>query len=256
MQNYAAEALMLDVVDLQERDRIITFLTADHGKRRGVAQGAKAKYSRFSGQLQPLAKVRVSWFEKPGRDLVRISEVELLRSAEGLNRDLEGILLGAYLAEHMIELALEGEESGRLYRLLDSTLDALLAGVPRDLAARYFEVWALRLSGLFALPTPCRDCGWLLDSGAEMVADLPPSLCPRCGELASPMPPPGWGEGPAALMTFLLRSGRQGLPALAAEPPPPSVLRQVEELCRSIRREFLQKELNSYGVMHQTLGSL
>ncbi len=256
MQTLASDALMLDVVDLQERDRIITFLTAEHGKRRGVAQGAKAKYSRFSGQLQPLAKVRVSWFEKPGRDLVRISEVELLRPAEGLNRDLEGILLGAYLAEHMKELALEGEESSRLFRLLDSTIESLLAGVSRDLAARYFEVWALRLSGLFALPTPCRDCGWLLDTGAEMVRDLAPSTCPRCDELASPPPAAGWPAGPAALMTFLLRSGRQKLGDLAVDPPPGPVLRQVEALCRSIRREFLQKELNSYGVMHQTLQQL
>ncbi len=256
MRTLAAEALMLDVVDLQERDRIITFLTAEHGKRRGVAQGAKAKYSRFSGMLQPLAKVRVSWFEKEGRDLVRISDVELLRPAEGLNRDLEGIMLGAYLAEHMKELALEGEESSRLFRLLDTTIVALLDGVPRDLAARYFEVWALRLSGLFALPTPCRDCGWLLDTGAEMVSELAPSLCPRCGELASPAPPPGWPEGPSAVMTFLLRSGRQGLSEMAQELPPTRVLRQVEGLCREIRREFLQQELNSYRVMSQVLKQL
>ena len=40
---------------------------------RGAARGAKRRYSRFAGELQPLAKVRVGWFEKEGRELVRIS---------------------------------------------------------------------------------------------------------------------------------------------------------------------------------------
>ena len=63
---HSAEALLLDAFDLQDGDRIVTFLTRDRGKVRGVAKGAKRKYSRFAGQLQPLAKVKVTWFEKEG----------------------------------------------------------------------------------------------------------------------------------------------------------------------------------------------
>jgi DNA repair protein RecO (recombination protein O) len=55
----ASEALLLDVAELHDRDRIVTFLTREHGKKRGVAQGARRKYSRFAGQLQPLAKVHL-----------------------------------------------------------------------------------------------------------------------------------------------------------------------------------------------------
>ncbi len=74
-----SEAILLSVQDLQEADRVVEFLTRDEGKRRGVARGAKRRYSRFAGELQPLAKVRIGWVEKEGRDLVRISSVELLR---------------------------------------------------------------------------------------------------------------------------------------------------------------------------------
>ncbi|MFP3942181.1 MAG: DNA repair protein RecO, partial [Thermoanaerobaculia bacterium] len=103
MRSFSGEALILDVFDLHEKDRIVTLLTREVGKKKGVARGARRKYSRFAGQLQPLARIQVRWFEKEGRELVRIGDVDLLRPADRLQRDLEGILLGGYLAEHLVE---------------------------------------------------------------------------------------------------------------------------------------------------------
>jgi hypothetical protein len=82
------EALLLEVSDLQEGDRIVSFLTRHHGRKRGAARGARRRYSRFAGQLQPLAKVHVSWFEKEGSDLVRVRAVEMLRPPHRLAGDL------------------------------------------------------------------------------------------------------------------------------------------------------------------------
>jgi DNA repair protein RecO (recombination protein O) len=253
-----AEALILDVMDLHDRDRIVTFLTREHGKKKGVAKGARTKHSRFGGQLQPLAKVQVTWFEKDGRDLGRISSVELVRPAHRLQTDLEGILLGSYLADHLLEFAQENEASDHFYRLLDSTLEALLAGVDRDLAARYFEAWVLRLAGVFPSPRVCPSCGRPFEAaagGAESGAGavLPPNgetlLCFDCGGRA------GFLVTPETL-GFLRRIGRESLPRLAegdAGPPPAAeTLRQVEALCARVRRYFLQRELRSYDVIQKT----
>jgi DNA repair protein RecO (recombination protein O) len=249
-----AEAIILDVMDLHDRDRIVTFLTREHGKKKGVAKGARTKHSRFGGQLQPLAKVQVTWFEKEGTELGRISSVDLVRPAHRLQADLEGILLGSYLADHMLEFAQEDDVSDHLYRLLDSTLEALLAGVDRDLAARYFEAWVLRLAGVFPPPRACPSCGGPFGT-AEWGegAVLPPNgetlLCFDCGGRA------GFVVGPEVL--GFLRRLREGLPALAeAGLPPPSVLRQVETLCAYVRRNFLQRELRSYDVIRQTRAEL
>jgi hypothetical protein len=103
------EAILLEVADLQERDRVVSFLTREHGRKRGAARGARQRYSRFAGQLQPLARVHVTWLERPDRDLVRVRGVELLRSPHRLQGDLEGILLGCYLAEHAGAFAPEDE---------------------------------------------------------------------------------------------------------------------------------------------------
>ncbi len=242
---YTSEALILDVLDLAEYDRVVAFLTREHGKKRGVARGARRKYSRFAGRLLPLAKVEVTWFEKAGRELVRISGVDLVRPAHRLQGDLEGILLGSYLADHMLEFAQENEASDRLYRLLDSTLEALLAGVDRGLAARYFEAWVLRLSGIFPAPRTCPECegpfpgeGGVLPPGGEAL------LCPACAGRQ------GFGVDGRAL-DFLRRIGRQSLPEVAGAPPPEAVLRQVEGLCSRVRRRFLDRELRSYEVIRQ-----
>ena len=36
MRHHSAEGLLLDVVDLHDGDRIVTFLTREHGKKRGA----------------------------------------------------------------------------------------------------------------------------------------------------------------------------------------------------------------------------
>lgn len=254
MRTLSAPALILDLMDLGERDRIVTFLTPEWGRKRGVARGARAKFSRFAGRLQPLARVEVRWFEKEGRDLVRISDVDLVRPAARLQEDLEGILLGSYLAEHMTEFAQENEASEKLFRLLDTTVEALLAGADRGLAGRYFEVWVLRLSGIFPVPRECPLCAAPLASKAVLVGSDAALVCPRCAAA------PGEGGGRFAIGTpeldFLRRTGRENLAQLGANPPAPRVLDRIEELCARVRRQFLQRELRSYEVMRRTLATL
>ncbi len=256
MRRLSADALLLDVFDLQERDRIISFLTADWGKKRGVARGARAKYSRFAGQLQPLAKISVNWFEKEGRDLVRIADVELVRPASALQSDLEGILLGSYLAEHMMEFAQENEESRTSFRLLDSTLEALLGGCDRRLAARYFEVWVLRLNGIFPAPWECPLCGRRITDQAALLEAEAAIICHRCARSAHTEGSSRRRQiGPGEL-DFLRRSARENLDHMAERPPAVRDLERIEALCALIRRQFLQSELKSYRVMKRTLASL
>jgi DNA repair protein RecO (recombination protein O) len=246
----SAEALVLDVVDLHEVDRIVTFLTREHGKKRGVARGARRKHARFAGQLQPLAKVQVTWFERPGRELVRVEQVELVRAAGHLLADLEGILLGSYLAEHVGAFAQEDAQHEPLYRLLDAALAALAERVDPDLVARYVEVWVLRLEGLFPTPRVCPVCGAELAAEAWLTADGA-LVCAACRRDR-----PGSTQVAAAALELLRRSGRESLAQLAAAPPSRAALREVERVCGRIRRGFLGHELRSYEVMRRTLAEL
>ncbi len=248
MQLNTSEAILLDVVDLADYDRIVAFLTPDQGQVKGVAKGARRKHSRFAGQLQPLAKVEATWMAKSGRELVRLSGVDLIRSAEALNHDLETLLVGGYLADHMIEFAQENEDSRKLYRLLDATVEGLLGGVGVALATRYFEIWMLRLAGIFPEPVDCPRCGGsVLERGAALPHGEMTLVCRECH--------PG-GEDEAVsteVLETIVRTRFQGLTEMAETPPGPEALRGVEAICRTVRRAFLQRELRSYRVLQQAL---
>ncbi|HEY4596367.1 MAG TPA: DNA repair protein RecO C-terminal domain-containing protein, partial [Thermoanaerobaculia bacterium] len=156
----------------------------------------------------------------------------------------------SYLADHLLEFAQEGEGADHFFRLLDATIQALIAGVDRDLATRYFEAWVLRIGGIFPAPWECPGCGGPFPpEGAILPRSGENLLCFDCGGVV------GLRISPATL-DFLRRIGREGLPAVASNPPAPAVLRQVEELCAQVRRYFLQHELRSYGVIQQTLARL
>ena len=126
---------------------------------------------------------------------MRIEEVSMLRPPGPMHEQLEGILLSAYLAEHANEFAQENENSARLYRLLDSTIEALDSGVDPDLAGRYFETWVLRLAGIFPVPEECPVCGGSLFS--EQGSDRPGSVLPR---------------GEEAIICRSCAAGRSGIP--------------------------------------------
>ncbi|MEM1177121.1 MAG: DNA repair protein RecO [Acidobacteriota bacterium] len=249
MQLHDSVAFVLDVVDLGEKDRIVTWLSPEHGRKRGVAKSARTKFSKFAGQLQPLAKIDVRWAEKPGRELVRIRDASLLRPVSGLD-DLEGLLIGAYLAEHFSQFAQEDDPSEALFRLLDSTLAALAEGTPRSLAARYVEVWVLRLQGLLPPPVECPLCGRPLGDRAAFLEDETAIVCPECADGYRSTPVDG------ATLDFLRRSARENLKSLESRPPTVGALRRVEAIARRIRRLFLETELRSYRVMRETLSDV
>jgi DNA repair protein RecO (recombination protein O) len=148
MPLYTTDALILRTYSLGESDRIVVFLTRDRGKRRGVAKNARLSRRRFGGALEPMTYGRVGYREREGRDLVFLSYIEPVRSPLSV---VDGEALGyvGYFAELIDEWAPDADPNETLFRLGTSIVDALLAGVPVDPLARYFEYWLLRLQGVY-----------------------------------------------------------------------------------------------------------
>ena len=88
MRHVRSDALILATYPLREKDRIVSMLTRDAGKKRGVARGSRNPKSAFSGTLEPMTEVSVLYFEKESRELVSINSADLLRSSFPLSRPL------------------------------------------------------------------------------------------------------------------------------------------------------------------------
>jgi DNA repair protein RecO (recombination protein O) len=200
------EAFVLRTQPLGEADRLVVLLARQEGQVRAVARSARRSRKRFGGALEPLSRVRASWTERPGRDLGRLEELDLLDSAAEAQADPETFYRLAHVAELAEAFSRPGEGDERAFRLLASVVEAVGEGTDPALAARYFELWTLRLSGLLGEARSCSECGASL-AGREVRVDPAGGgpWCPRCAAEAGP----GALPVPAAQWDLLLRALRE-----------------------------------------------
>jgi DNA repair protein RecO (recombination protein O) len=181
MKLVTTDAIVLRSYNLAEADRIVVCLTRSAGLVRAVAKGARRMKSRFGAALEPFTLIRLSFHERENRDLVSVSNAEILKSYFNLNSRVESAELLAYMGELVAEFAPPHEADERLFRMLAACIESLAAtsGCERSLM-RYFEVWLLRLAGLFPDLNACVDCGRPLESIVEFDVEFKP-YCEQCG---------------------------------------------------------------------------
>ena len=101
MPRYQGSAYILKKWDVGESDQLVSFIVADRGRLKGIAKGAKRSKKRFGGLLSPFVLVQIDYFEKPGRDLVRIEGCSFIYYYSSIYTDLEKLLVGCSLLEMM-----------------------------------------------------------------------------------------------------------------------------------------------------------
>lgn len=153
------EALILKTYPLAEADKIVVFLTGEHGLIRGVAKGAKRLKSRFGGTLEIFSIVDLTYFQKEERELVSVRNLELKKSYFANAGNLLFLQKISYLAELLVEFAPPHEPNERIYRMAQVCLQAADEN-PENLDAivLYFEIWLLKLSGYLPLWINCTEC--------------------------------------------------------------------------------------------------
>ncbi|MFN7545090.1 MAG: DNA repair protein RecO [Acidobacteriota bacterium] len=145
-----SEAIVLRTYPLKEADLIVSFFTRDQGKLRGVANRARRPKGGFGSSLERLSQVQIHYTVRENRELARIEHCDLQHSQFELSREYAcGLALDvmAEISEHMLPMA---EVNERYFRLIGRVLEFLrmrgAGGVWQ--AVTYFEVWAVRLSGI------------------------------------------------------------------------------------------------------------
>jgi DNA repair protein RecO (recombination protein O) len=161
-----SEAIVLRTYPLKEADLVVSFLTRDQGKLRGVAKRARRPKSAFGAGLERLSHVRMAYFQRETRELVNLDSCELIRSQFDLISDYWAAVALDYVAEVAEQLLPAAEPNERFFRLLLAVLDSLRGGEPASGAWRavtYFSLWAVRLSGWLPELNVCLSCGTSLD---------------------------------------------------------------------------------------------
>lgn len=241
------EAFVLRTYTLKEADKICVFLTREAGKVRGVAYGARKVKSRYGASLEPFTEVALTYFEKETRDLVSVSNCEIIRSPFELLANSETLGVLHYFAELFIEFLPEHEPNPRAYRLAGALMDTLRELPAEKIPAllRYAEVWILKLAGFFADWKQCGECHtpFAADETVWLSAEGAP-LCAFCSQQR------GEEFGPQArwMLDQILRVAPHAFTATERDP---RVLGRMEFIASRLIRRALERELKSYELLNR-----
>ncbi len=226
---------------LSEADLIVVFYTLNFGRVRSVARGARRVRSRFGSVFQPFTRSHLVFFEKEGRELTWVSAADVERSFFESLLNPEAAALAAYFAELLMEFTVERDPNPALFRLVGAVLEAVEEGVSLALAARYFEVWVLQLSGFLPLLSTCGNCGKALAAERWAVPHPPEFVCREChSQFAGNRFLPASGT---ALLMEILRKKPQDVAAGAGRDG--AAVQRLGGINRQLIRGHIDKELRS-----------
>ena len=124
-----------------------------------MARGARLPKSRFGSTLEVLAYIRIWYFERETRELVRINQAELLESFLDVQRDYAAATALALVSEISEAVLEEKEPADAQFRLILLTARAIRVHGPSQVVLAYFCLWTARLGGWLGTLDTCSRCG-------------------------------------------------------------------------------------------------
>jgi DNA repair protein RecO (recombination protein O) len=157
MSVLTSEAVVLRTWPVREADLIVSFFTRDYGLVRGVARSALKSRKRFGGALEPMT-VAQAWFaERPRQELVRLDQLEIVRSPLSAPVDQVRMAVLSFFAEVLDEALPDHDPQETVFRLLLAVLEETTVEQPW-MPLTYFSLWMTRLLGLLPDIGHCTVC--------------------------------------------------------------------------------------------------
>ena len=182
-EKIVTKGLVLRQTQTKEADKILTVLTAEHGKLAVVARGARRKNSKIAAASELLAFSELVLYEQRG--WLILSEGATIELWRNIRQDVELLSLASYFAE--LTEAVTGEEpAGEHLSLLLNALYALDTRFkPPELVKAAFELKLLSLSGYEPLVADCAVCGKTAPEEPVFDAEQGVVLCRTCAGVAA-----------------------------------------------------------------------
>lgn len=182
-------ALVLRQVTSGESDRVVTLLTASHGKVAAVARGAHKSRQRFGAALAPLVLGEARLRERRGSDLMWLEGFRASEDFTALSHDPVRWAHAAYVTELVRELSAPRQSDAPVFELLVDGYRALGSAPPSAQLLRAFELALYGALGLRPELARCLRCQATDDAtldatGAMLDPELGGVLCAPCARAA------------------------------------------------------------------------
>ncbi|MDR3566825.1 MAG: DNA repair protein RecO [Syntrophobacteraceae bacterium] len=123
MKRFETDAIVLSSCDHGESDRLVSFHSADFGRLRGLAKGARRSKKRFANVFEPCSLVRLECREK--NSYLWIEACKLVEPYLPMRADIEKWAYAALFSEIVLAMVPEGEPHPAPFFLHKETLDRL-----------------------------------------------------------------------------------------------------------------------------------
>ena len=247
-RTYRCEGLTLRKESIGEADLVVTVFTAERGKVRAVAKGARRSSSRLVGHLEPLTLARLSMAH--GRELDIVTQAQVEDGFAALKDDLTSLTRGLYVAELLDGFGPEDSQSPGLLRLAVNVLRALPGAAEPEAPLRYFEFHLLRLTGMLPELYQCVECRREVEPDAHRFSvNLGGVLCPGCSPLEAQMRPLS-----LRAMKVLRLIHRRSLGEVCALSLSPPLAAELKSILSNTVRYWLGKEIRSVAFLERLQG--
>jgi len=177
-------AIVLRSVPFEDRHRVVTAITENHGQISALARNA-IQSRRFGGTLELFAAAEWTFADKQGAELCGLRDAVIRRSFEGIRADFDCLSLASVLSELMLKVAPQRTSAPELFRLHSNSL-AVLEERGADL--RILNTYLAKLlqwNGTQPRLQACSGCAIPLDQveeGAELTCLVASAgwLCSKC----------------------------------------------------------------------------
>ncbi|HQT95425.1 MAG: DNA repair protein RecO [Acidobacteria bacterium 37-65-4] len=237
------EAFVLARYPFRERDFVVVLLGRAGGQLRVVARRVRALRASHATATEPLAHVRVSYFERVGSELATLDEAEVVRSAFDLASRPPAWAAGQVVAELALVYTQPGQRNEPAFRLVERCVTCLLDGHDPAAVAWYAELWFLRLGGVFPELARCGVCGGVLPVGPRLFDSIEKRFV--CAEHR---PAGGAARISAAGVEWLQRASRLPLEQIGEVAPADAARWLV-----SLREAFTEREVKSWRYLRLLL---
>ncbi len=244
MARKQSESIVLRSFEIGEQDKIIVFFAKDVGIFKGVAKGARKFGNRFGSSLEPMSHVNVFYYEKENRELVTVSNCDLIESFFDTQNDLDTSFTLSYFAELIEEFFPLHSKDDTLFRLLLSTLQSLKAGADLDFTSAYFEAWFLKLSGILPDFKRCKKCREAISSVSWLSHNKDGVFCDRCV-------PQGKNEISPEINALLGWMRKNPPPKEKGQPFESEHMAAIREVMQSILVFHMERKPKSLSLLHK-----
>jgi DNA repair protein RecO (recombination protein O) len=176
------QAVVLNRINYGEADLIVGFFTSEYGMMKGIAKHGRKSRKRFGNVLTPSSLVEVTFSVKSGRDLAVLESGELIRSFEGINKDIRLLARVGQTMELVDGFCALHDPAPDIYELLLWCLDRFNQGDRYAETSLLFMIKLLKYAGFGPNLLNCSGCGRNPDQGQPGVfkMDMGGLSCPSC----------------------------------------------------------------------------